>query len=109
MFSLNPHHPVIMDMAVCIGGGKWSDLFQFLIKSLNTNASEGKALLNLKKKIKESVSEHQETLCVPTTCLIASSEFPTQVSCSAPSCSFLDCGYAVELVFATSCNYEVHL
>lgn len=49
MFSLNPHHPVIMDMAVCIGGGKWSDLFQFLIKSLNTNASEGKALLNLKK------------------------------------------------------------
>lgn len=31
------------------GGGKWSDLFQFLIKSLNTNASEGKALLNLKK------------------------------------------------------------
>lgn len=50
VFSLNPHHPVIMDMAVCIwGGGKWSDLFQFLIKSLNTNASEGKALLNFKK------------------------------------------------------------
>lgn len=64
MFSLNPHHPVIVDMAVCIGGGgKWSDLFQFLIKSLNTNASEGKALLNLKKNKGISFWASGDPLC----------------------------------------------